>query len=130
MKSTRRTVTAVVVLLLGVAALLFGLRSCDTDDASTAPEPSASPSESPLPQATKMGTTLIEENIKARLDANAGRATRVACPDRVAQKIGTTFECEVFYADEPGTAPVSIAAVEVDGPDGAFTWSAQPVTAQ
>ncbi|MGJ9412109.1 DUF4333 domain-containing protein [Aeromicrobium sp. CF4.19] len=125
--SARTKLTAVVVLLLGIGALLFGLRSCSADesgDPEPSPSASASPSESLAP--VEMTTGVIEENIKERLDANAGQPTRIECPERVQQKIGTTFDCEVFFADQPDTEAVSTAKVEINGPDGAFTWNAEP----
>jgi hypothetical protein len=126
-----RKVAALVVVLLGVAALLFALRSCSPDDdggsgSSADPTPSASASPSLAP--TKMTTTRIEQSIKTRLDQNAGQPTRVECPDRVLQKIGTAFDCQVFFANQPNTAAVAVAAVKIDGPDGHFTWNSKPVS--
>lgn len=124
-----RKVAALVVVLLGVAALLFALRSCaGQDDAGSDPEASASaePTATPSPEPAKMATTKIERSIKARLDQNAGRPTRIECPKRVAQKIGTTFECDVFFDDEPGTAAIAEASVEIDGPDGHYVWTSTP----
>lgn len=126
-----RKVAALVVVLLGVAALLFALRSCSSDDdggsdpgADPTPSASASPSLAP----TRMTTTRIEQSIKTRLDQNAGQPTRVECPDRVLQKIGTAFDCQVFFANQPNTAAVAVAAVKIDGPDGHFTWNSKPVS--
>lgn len=124
-----RKVAAVVVVLLGVAALLFALRSCSSDESTddgAAPDATATPSATPSLAPAKMTTTRIEESIKARLDQNAGQPTRIECPDRVEQKIGTTFSCEVFFADQPGTAAVATAAVEIDGPDGRYSWRSTP----
>lgn len=126
-----RRIASVVVLLLGVAALLFALRSCAEDEpVAEEPQPTASPSPSPTLEAAKMGTTTIEESIKARLDEVSGRPTRIECPERVAQKVGTAFECDVFFDDEPETAAVATAAVEIDGPDGHFTWTSTPTSNQ
>lgn len=124
-----RKVAALVVVLLGVAALLFALRSCSSDDdAGSEPESTASaePTAPPSLAPAKMSTTKIERTIKARLDRNAGRPTRIECPERVAQKIGTTFDCEVFFDDEPDTAAIASAAVEIDGPDGHYVWTSTP----
>lgn len=123
-----RKVAALVVVLLGVAALLFALRSCSSDDAGPDPEPTASaePTAPPSLAPAKMSTTKIERTIKTRLDQNAGRPTRIECPERVAQKIGTTFDCEVFFDDEPDTAAIATAAVEIDGPDGHYVWTSTP----
>lgn len=123
-----RKVAALVVVLLGVAALLFALRSCGSDDAGPDPESTASaePTAPPSLAPAKMSTTKIERTIKARLDQNAGRPTRIECPERVAQKIGTTFDCEVFFDDEPDTAAIATAAVEIDGPDGHYVWTSTP----
>lgn len=126
-----RKAAAFVVVLLGVAALLFALRSCSGDDAGgsdPAPDASASPSATPSLAAAKMSTTKIEQAIKARLDQNAGQATRVECPDRVKQKVGTTFDCDVFFDDQPNTAAVARADVKIDGPDGHFTWTSEPTS--
>lgn len=124
--SARTKVTAVIVLLLGVGALLFALRSCTAEDSTAEPEPSASPSASRSLAPVRMTTNVISDAIKTRLDENAGQPTRVECPDEVEQSVGTTFECEVFLENQPGTEAVSIANVEIDGPDGAFTWEATP----
>lgn len=124
-----RKVAALVVLLLGVAALLFVLRSCSTDDdggSDPTPDSAASPSATPSLTAAKMSTTRIERAIKARLDQNAGEPTRIECPARVSQKIGTSFDCDVFFAEQPDTAAVATAAVEIDGPDGHYTWKSTP----
>ncbi len=125
--SARAKVTAAIVLLIVAGAVLFGLRSCGADGGS-APDDEASgdptPSESLAP--VKMSTDKIAEAIKTRLDERSGQPTRVECPDKVEQKIGTTFECDVFFADQPNTAAVSTAVVEINGPDGAFVWEATP----
>ena len=122
--SARAKVAAAIVLLIGIGALIFGLRSCGADD--TGPDAGGSddpaPSESVAP--VKMSTEQISGAIKAKLDENAGQPTRVECPDKVEQKVGTTFECEVFFADQPDTEAVSTASVEINGPDGAFVWEA------
>lgn len=125
MKGSRKLV-GLVVVVLGVAALLFALRSCSADeggsDAGEA-DPSASASASPAPEAVKMSTTKIEQAIKARLDVNAGEATVVECPDSVSQKVGTEFTCDVFFEAQPGTAAAATAEVEIDGPDGHYSWT-------
>ena len=124
-----KKIVAVVVLLLGVAALMFALRSCASDSGGDGPsaEPSATPSATPSLAPVKMATTRISDAIKTRLDEVAGRPTRIECPKRVAQKIGTEFECDVFFEDEPdGTAAAAVAEVEIDGPDGHFTWTSTP----
>ncbi len=124
-----RNVAALVVLLLGVAALLFALRSYtggDDEGADPTPDASASPTPTPSLAPARMATTRIEQDIKERLDANAGRPTRIECPERVSQKIGTDFTCDVFFDDEPGTAAIATAVVKIDGPDGHFTWRSTP----
>lgn len=123
-----RKIAAVVVVLLGIAALLFGLRSCSTSEDSAGPgaAPSATPSATPSLAPVRMSTTTISEAIKARLDVVSQRPTRIECPERVAQKIGTTFECEVFFDDEPDAAAVATADVEIDGPDGTYSWTSTP----
>jgi hypothetical protein len=123
-----RKVAALVVVLLGVAALLFALRSCSSDDGAGDSDPEASATATPAPSLApaRMATTRIEQAIKERLDANAGRPTRIECPERVSQKIGTDFSCEVFFDDEPGTAAIATAAVTIDGPDGHFVWKSTP----
>lgn len=124
MKGSRKLV-GLVVVVLGVAALLFALRSCSSEKGDSevlGPDPSASASGSPEPQAVKMSTTKIEQAIKARLDSNAGEATVVECPDSVSQKVGTEFTCDVFFEAQPDTAAAAIAEVEIDGPDGHYTW--------
>lgn len=125
--STWRKITTVVLILLGVAAILFALRSCQNDkESAAAPEPTASVTESVKPRSVLMSTVSIENKIKARLETVSGRKISVECPGKVKQKVGTKFDCEVFFADEPGTAAVSTASVKVDGPDGHFTWTATP----
>lgn len=122
---------AFVVVLLGVAALLFALRTCSGENEAAPkpkPAPSASASATPSPQAATMSTTTIEQAIKAKLDQSSGRATRVTCPDRVAEKVGTTFGCDVFFEAQANAAAVAKAAVKIDGPDGHFTWSSKPTS--
>lgn len=128
-----RKVAAVVVVLLGVGALLLVLRSCssqDGDGSDPAPDASASASVTAPPERAKISTTKIEQSIKTRLDRNAGQATRVECPDRVNQKIGNTFDCDVFFDDQPGTAAVARAVVKISGPDGAFEWTSEPASGE
>ncbi|WP_375003263.1 DUF4333 domain-containing protein [Aeromicrobium sp. CTD01-1L150] len=122
--SARVKVAAVIVLLIGIGVLLFGLRSCSADDTDSdaAPSDDPAPSESLAP--VQMSTEQISDAIKAKLDDNAGQPTRVECPEKVDQKVGTTFECDVFFADQPDTGAVSTASVEINGPDGAFVWEA------
>lgn len=125
--TTRARVTAAIVPILAIGALLVGLRACSADDPA-ADEPGASseptPEESLAP--VQMSTAQISEAIRTRLDERAGQPTRVECPERVEQKVGTTFECDVFFAEQPNTPPVSTATVEINGPDGAFVWEAVP----
>lgn len=123
MKAYRKLV-GLVVVVLGVAALLFALRSCAADDGDddSSPESSASASASPSAQAVKMSTTKIEQAIKARLDSNAGEPTVVECPESVSQKVGTEFTCDVFLESQPDAAAAATAEVEIDGPDGHYTW--------
>lgn len=125
MRSFRR-VGYVVVLLLGVGLLLFALRSCQSDDATPTPESEPSASASPSLAPARMTTTKIESSIKTRLDEVSGRPTRVECPEKVEQKVGTAFDCDVFYDDDPGTAAVATASVEIDGPDGRYSWESTP----
>lgn len=126
--TTRARVTAAIVLILAIGALLIGLRACSADDGGGADDPGASsepaPGESLAP--VQMSTKQISEAIRTRLDERAGQPTRVKCPKRVEQKVGTTFECDVFFAEQPNTAAVSTATVEINGPDGAFVWEAVP----
>ncbi|KQY59123.1 hypothetical protein ASD11_05875 [Aeromicrobium sp. Root495] len=125
--STWRKITTVVLILLGAAAILFALRSCQQDTADeAAPEPSATVTEKVKPRSVLMSTVSIENKIKTRLETVSNRKISVECPKKVKQKVGTTFDCDVFFADEPGTAAVSTADVEIDGPDGHFTWKATP----
>lgn len=125
--STWRKIATVVLILLGVAAILFALRSCQEDSKDgAAAEPTPSATKTLTPRAVKMSTVVMERRISARLQVTSGRKIRVECPPKVQQKIGTKFTCEVFFADEPGTAAVSTARVVVDGPDGHFRWVATP----
>ena len=125
--STWRKVATVVLILLGIAAILFALRSCqeDSNDGAAA-EPTPSATQTLKPRAVKMSTVVMERKISARLEVTSGRKIKVVCPPKVKQKIGTKFSCDVFFADEPGTGAVSTAKVVVDGPDGHFTWVATP----
>ena len=125
--SARAKATAAIVALIALGAVLFGLRSCEADGGASSEEEAASdptPSESLAP--VKMSTDKIAEAIKTRLDERAGQPTRVECPEQVEQKVGTTFECDVFFDDQPNTPAVSTAVVEINGPDGAFVWEATP----
>lgn len=126
--TTRARVTAAIVLILAIGVLLVGLRACSADDEGVPDDPAATgeptPEESLAP--VQMSTQQISEAIRTRLDQRANQPTRVECPERVEQKVGTTFECDVFFAEQPNTPPVSTATVEINGPDGAFVWEAVP----
>lgn len=119
---TFRRIALVVLVLLGVVAVILAVRGFTSDDAST-PEPKPSTTESP--KGPQRATDYVENGIARRLTQVSGQNTRVTCPSPVSAKVGTSFTCKVRYANKD--AVVSIAKVKIDGPDGHYTWDAEPV---
>lgn len=116
-----RRVATVLLVVLGIAAAILAIRGFTSDEGSSSkPEPSATQtSEGP-----QRATDYIEDGIAQRLTRVSGQKTRVRCPSVVSAKVGTSFTCKVRYANED--AVVSIAKVKIDGPDGHYSWDAEP----
>lgn len=73
-----------------------------------------------------MSTNGVQDNIERRLTQREGREITAKCPDKVNQEIGTTFTCDVFFAGREDA--IAVANVEIDGPNGEFSWKSEAKT--
>ncbi|WP_332643824.1 hypothetical protein [Aeromicrobium sp.] len=116
MRKTATNVAFVVATLLMVAGAIMWFK--DSMDEKKKPE-----SEETVQPVILMSTDGVEDNIERRLTAREGRQIVAKCPKKVDQAIGTKFECDVFfpYRDDP----IATANVEIDGPNGEFSWKSE-----
>lgn len=117
MLKSSRIVFAIATLLI-LAGLFYLLRSLGGDDDV---EPLLTrATEAPV---VMMSTDGVIDNITRRLEENEGRKIRVTCPKEVAETIGTTFSCDVFFVDREDA--IATAHVTIDGPGGEFSWKSE-----
>lgn len=116
MRKSATNVAFVVATLLMVAGAIMWFK--DSMDEKKKPE-----SEETVQPVILMSTDGVEDNIERRLTAREGRQIVAKCPKKVDQAIGTKFECDVFfpYRDDP----IATAHVEIDGPNGEFSWKSE-----
>lgn len=114
MKAFINVMLGIVVIAL-IAAVYFMFKTSGGGD-EPAPEAGAA-----TDAVVYMSTNGVVDNIERRLEARIGTALAVKCPKKVDSAIGTTFRCSVRYAG--GADKIAIASVEIDGPDGDFTWT-------
>lgn len=112
MKAFINVMLGIVAIAL-VAAVYLMIKTSGGGDES---EPDAQPD-----AVAYMSTSGVVDNIERRLEKRTGTALAVKCPKKVDSAIGTTFRCSVRHAG--GTEKIAIASVEIDGPDGDFTWT-------
>ncbi len=112
MKAFINVMLGIVGIALIAAVYLMIKTSGSDDEAETGAEPDA---------VVYMSTGGVVDNIERRLEKRIGAALVVRCPKKVDSAVGTKFRCSVRYA---GSAEkIAIASVEIDGPDGDFTWT-------
>lgn len=117
-----RVVVNVLLVLVGlgvVAAVILFLDARADEKAANQPPPR--PSKEAV---TYLSTKGPVKSIEERLSAVAGMPVEARCPERVSDKVGTTFRCSVRGAD--GTR-LATARVTIDGPRGRFAWTSKPV---
>lgn len=101
-----------IVAIALIAAVYLMIKTLGGDEPEAGAEPDA---------IAYMSTGGVVDNIERRLEKRIGTALAVKCPKKVDSAIGTKFRCSVRYAG--GTEKIAIASVEIDGPDGDFTWT-------
>ena len=116
MRKSATNVAFVVATLLMVAGAIFWFK--DSLDEKEKPE-----AEETVQPVILMSTDGVEDNIERRLTGLEGRPIVAKCPKKVDQAIGTTFECGVFFPNREDA--VATAHVEIDGPNGEFTWKSE-----
>ncbi len=116
MKKLATNVAFVVATLLMIAGAIFWFKDSMGDDNGPVAEPTVAP-------VVMMSTDGVKDNIERRLGQLEGRQIRAECPAKVDQAIGTTFTCEVFFVGRDDS--IAVADVEIDGPDGEFSWKSQ-----
>lgn len=106
-----------VVVLGGVAALIFAVMSWGDDPAKKEVAPAA-------PKIVYMSTEGVVANIERRLQGQAGFAVKAKCPKKVDEAVGSKFRCSVRKAGRDDK--IAIATVKINGENGQFTWSSKP----
>lgn len=114
---TATNVAFLVATVLVIAGAIFWFK----DTLSEKKEPEAKETVQPV---VLMSTSGVQDNIERKLTQREGRQIKAECPKKVDQAIGTTFTCDVFFADREDA--IAIANVTIDGPDGEFTWKSEP----
>ncbi len=117
MRKSATNVAFVVATLLMIAGAIMWFR--DSMDEKKKPE-----SKETVQPVILMSSDGVEDNIERRLGAREGRQIVAKCPKKVDQAIGTTFDCDVFFAGRDDA--IATAHVEIDGPNGEFSWKSEP----
>ena len=125
MKITNRLI-AVVVAVLIAAALVFGVRSCASDDTNGSKPKATATATTVKPKIPSTSTGYIIAKIKGRLETITGRPVKLDCPKRIDLVKGTKMTCKVFYTKDPKTQ-VAEAVVTMKDRTGVFTWKSNPV---
>jgi hypothetical protein len=117
MRKSATNVAFVVATLLMIAGAILWFK----DSVNEKKKPEAEETVQPV---ILMSTDGVEDNIERRLGEREGRQIVAKCPKKVDQAIGTKFECGVFfpYRDDA----IATAHVEIDGPNGEFSWKSEP----
>ena len=113
---TATNVAFMVATLLVIAGAIFWFK----DTLSEKKEPEAKETVKPV---VLMSTNGVQDNIERKLTAREGRQIKAECPKKVDQAIGTTFTCDVFFADRDDA--IAVANVKIDGPNGEFSWKSE-----
>lgn len=116
MRKSATNVAFVVATLLIVAGAFFWFR--DSMDEKKTPE-----AKETVQPVILMSSNGVEDNIERRLTAREGRQIVAKCPKKVDQAIGTKFDCDVFFPGRDDA--VATAHVEIDGPNGEFSWKSE-----
>ena len=111
----------VVATAMIIAGLIYGIQSLGGDDDT---KPVAKPTSTVKP-VKYMSSGGVVENIERRLTKHQGRQMKATCPKRVAMTVGSTFSCDVYFAGR--TDAIGIAQVKIDGPNGQFSWTSEPI---
>jgi len=111
----------VVATAMIIAGLIYGIQSLGGDDDT---KPAAKPTSTVKP-VKYMSSGGVVENIERRLTKHQGRQMKATCPKRVVMTVGSTFSCNVYFAGRPDA--IGIAQVKIDGPNGGFSWTSEPV---
>ncbi|MCW2801920.1 MAG: hypothetical protein JWN06_137 [Propionibacteriaceae bacterium] len=111
----------VIATALIITGLIYGLRSRGGDD----DKPSAATPSAKATPVKYMSSDGVIENIERRLTEHQGRQMKASCPKRVAMTVGSTFTCDVYFADRKDA--IGIAQVKIDGPNGEFSWKSKPI---
>jgi len=80
--------------------------------------PAATPTEDPDPT---MKGRIVEKSIIDKLGAKYDREVVAECPEDVVVTVGTTFECDVWFADDEDVR--TVAEVEMTGGGNQFSWT-------
>jgi type II secretory pathway pseudopilin PulG len=119
MKRLIDVLIVVAVLALIAAGVMWWLLSQDDES-----ESDRVGGQKPSEQAASMiSSTGVEKNIADRLTARAGREVKVECPPQVDELVGTTFECQAYFAGDTDVA--TVAQVEITGGGGQFEWTSE-----
>jgi hypothetical protein len=117
----KRLIDALIVLaVLAIVAAGIVYWNLRDDGDSAEPDRAGVPGEV---EASLISSTGVEKNISERLTARTGREVTVKCPDKVDELVGTTFECDAFFAGESDVA--TVAKVEITGGGGQFAWTSE-----
>lgn len=117
MRKTATNVAFVVATLLMIAGAIMWFK--DSMDEKKKPE-----SKETVQPVILMSSDGVEDNIERRLGEREGREIVAKCPKKVDQAIGTTFDCDVFFKGREDA--IATAHVEIDGPNGEFSWKSEP----
>ncbi len=73
--------------------------------------------------ASRISSSGVEQNISRRLTARSGREVDVVCPPKIDELVGTTFDCQAYFAGDKTMQ--TVAKVKITGGGGAFTWTSE-----